>query len=66
MILILGLIVRMLIVGLVIYIIWGREGIDALHSLGERIPPVIIIAGLVAVSAIVVGVAIRVIGVNFR
>ena len=46
--LILGLIVRMLIVGLVIYIIWGREGIDALHSLGERIPPVIIILGLVA------------------
>lgn len=66
MILILGLIVRMLIVGLVIYIIWDREGIDALHSLGERIPPVIIIAGLVAVPAIVVGVAIRVIGVIFQ
>ena len=37
-----------------------------MHSLGERIPPVIIIAGLVAVPAIVVGVAIRVIGVKFQ
>ena len=69
----LNVIVRTLIVFLAIYLIWGREGIDALNSLRERIPPVIIIAGLVAVPAIVVGlviflvgVAITVIGVIFR
>lgn len=40
----------------VIYIIWGREGIDALLSLGEHIPLAIIIVGLVVVLNVVSGV----------
>ena len=67
----LNVIVRTLIVFLAIYLIWGREGIDALNSLRERIPlaeiimPAIcyIVVGLVIFF---VGVAITVIGVIFR
>ena len=70
---VLNVIVRTLIVILVIYLIWGREGIDKLYSLRERIPlpeiimPVIysIVVGaaffLVEAAIIVVGVAIPVI-----
>ena len=70
---VLNVIVRTLIVFLVIYLIWGREGIDKLYSLRERIPlpeiimPVIysIVAGaaffFVEAAIIVVGVAIPVI-----
>ena len=40
---------------LVVYIIWGREGIDVLYSLEERIPLAMIMLGIVLARNIVVG-----------